>query len=110
MSITPIEMYTMVPKSQEAVNIRHGEQVRENAQQAGTMQQLEQKSDADSMRTVASTETENPDYRYDAKEEGNGSYSGNHGGRKEHKGDHEEEKEKGIVNMSQRPGGIDFRI
>ena len=110
MSITPLEMYTMIPKSQEAVTVRHGEQVRENAQQAGMMQQAEQKSDADSMRTVAATETENPDYRYDAKEGGNGQYSGN-GGHNGHKDQKEHsEKEKGIVNMTDHPGGIDFRI
>ena len=108
MSITPIEMYTMIPKSQEAVNIRHGEQVRENAQQTGITQQITQKSDADSMRTVAATETENPDYRYDAKEGGNGQYSGNQGNKKEHR-EHPEE-DKGIVNMTDHPGGIDFRI
>ncbi len=108
MAITPIEMYTMIPKSQEAANVRHGEQVRENAQQAGTMQQLTQKSDADSMRTVAATQTENPDYRYDAKEGGNGQYSGNQGRKKEEK--EEQEPQKKIVNMSDHPGGIDFRI
>lgn len=110
MAITPIEMYTMVPKSQEAVSVRHGEQVRENAQQAGTMQQIEQKSDADSMRTVAATETENPDYRYDAKEGGNGQYSGENG--KKEKKDHNEHRAgvKGIKNMTDHPGGIDFRI
>ncbi|MBR4726094.1 MAG: hypothetical protein K6G45_06780 [Lachnospiraceae bacterium] len=110
MSITPLEMYTMIPKSQEAVNVRHGEQVRENAQQAGMMQQAEAKSDADSMRTVAATETENPDYRYDAKDGGNGQYAdgrdkNGHKDKKEHS-----EKEKGIVNMTDHPGGIDFRI
>lgn len=109
MAITPIEMYTMVPKSQEAVNVRHGEQVRENAQQAGAMQQHEQQTDADSMRTVAATETENPEYRYDAKDGGNGQYASGHGnGHKEHKEHHEEEKK--IKNMSDHPGGIDFRI
>ena len=102
----------MVPKSQEAVNIRHGEQVRENAQQAGTMQSIEQKTDADSMRTVAATETENPEYRYDAKEGGNGQYTGDHGKKNDQKKDHKDhpEEEHGIVNMSHRPGGIDFRI
>ena len=108
MAISPIEMYTMIPKSQEAVSVRHGEQVRENAQQAGTMQQITQKSDADSMRTVAATETENPDYRYDAKEGGNGQYTGDQHRKKEEK--EEQEPQKKIVNMSHRPGGIDFRI
>ena len=109
MSITPIEMYTMIPKSQEAANIRHGEQTRENAQHAGTLQQIDRKADADSQRTVAATHTENPDYRYDAKDGGNGQYSGEQGHKKEQEHHHDEEK-KGIINMSDRPGGIDFRI
>ncbi|MCR5322889.1 MAG: hypothetical protein K6E85_06440 [Lachnospiraceae bacterium] len=110
MAITPIEMYTMIPKSQEAVNIRHGEQVRENAQQAGTMQQIEQKSDADSMRTVAATETENPDYRYDAKEGGNGQYSNEHGKKEKKDQNDHPNGVKGIKNMTDHPGGIDFRV
>ena len=110
MAITPIEMYTMIPKSQEAVNIRHGEQVRENAQQAGTMQAIEQKSDADSMRTVAATETENPDYRYDAKEGGNGQYSGEQGKKEKKDQNGHQNGVKGIKNMTDHPGGIDFRI
>lgn len=105
--ITPIEMYTMVPKSQEASNVRHGEQTRDAAQQAGIVQNIERQVQDDSQRTVRMTEAENGDYRYDAKEKGNNGYSSEEERKKKKK---EEQTEDVIRNMSVRPGGIDIRI
>ena len=105
--ITPIEMYTMAPKSQEASNIRHGEQVRDASQQAGIAQNISKQANDNTQRTVKMSETENPEYRYDAKERGNNEYSSD--GQKKKKKE-EEEKDGGLKNSSTRPGGFDIRI
>lgn len=104
--ITPIEMYTMVPKSQEASNVRHGEQARFNSQQEGAVQAINQQAGENTQRAVGATKAEQGDYRYDAKEKGNNSYSGEQGNKKKK----EEQENKGPANMSERIGGIDIRI
>ncbi len=109
MSITPLEMYTMVPKSQEAAHVRLGEQARENAQQTGAMQQLDKNINDNRERTVAATRSENAEYRYDAKEGGNGHYSADQGNHREKK-EEQPAKDDRIRNMTDHPGGIDFRI
>ena len=106
--ITPIEMYTMVPKSQEASNISHAQQARDASQQAGITQQINQQASENTQRTVRMSEADNPEYRYDAKERGNNEYSSD-GERKKHDQKEEEQKTK-PENMSARPGGIDIRI
>ncbi len=106
--ITPIEMYTMVPKNQEATHIRAGEQARDMSQQAGTLQSIEQRAVENTQRTTKMSETENPDYRYDAKEKGNGEYSSD--GERKKKEQEKRNHPSGPVNMSRHPGGIDIRI
>lgn len=106
--ITPIEMYTMVPKSQEASNIRHAEQAKDASQQAGITQQINKQAEDNTRRTVRMTETDNPEYRYDAKERGNNEYSSN--GERKKKEKREEEQKQIPENKSVRPGGIDIRI
>lgn len=103
MSITPIEMYTMVPKSQEASHLRQGELSRMAGQQAETVQSFEKEIRQNSQQTVKMSESENPEYRYDAKEKGNGSYGNSGKGKKEKK---KEEKS----DIPVRPGGFDIRI
>lgn len=75
MSITPIEMYSMIPKSQEASNLRHGEVAKDASQQAGAMQQYSRNINDNSQRTVSAKKSDNPEYRYDNKDG-----SGNKGG------------------------------
>lgn len=76
MSITPIEMYTMVPKSQEAASTRQAELSKEAGQQAGIVQSIDRSIAQNSQRTVKSGETKdtNPEFRYDTgdRESGNG--------------------------------------
>lgn len=103
--ITPIEMYSMVPKSQEASIVRNGENVRQVAQQQGGLQSVEQQQRQNTQQTVKTMEATNPEYRYDAKEQGNNQYSQN-GGKKKKKQDEEERKEA----SSQNHSGFDVRI
>ena len=108
--ITPIEMYTMVPKSQEASNVRLGEQAKDMSRAAEITQHIEQNVNDNANRTVRMSEATNPEYRYDAKEKGNNEYhSGGGRGRGEEQ-EEEEEKEPKVRNMTDHPGGIDIRI
>lgn len=112
MSITPIEMYTMAPKSQEASQVRHGEQAKFHSQQAEVVNKIDRNIQENSQRTTKAKESENPEYRYDAKDGGNGagSYNPSGKGKQEEKDTDENNKFKGIVNTSRREGGIDIRI
>ena len=108
--ITPIEMYTMVPKSQEASQVRLGEQTKDMSRAAEITQHIEQNANDNANRTVRMSEATNPEYRYDAKEKGNNEYhSGGGRGRGEEQ-EEEEEKEPKVRNMTDHPGGIDIRI
>ena len=108
--ITPIEMYTMVPKSQEASQVRLGEQTKDMSRAAEITQHIEQNANDNANRTVRMSEATNPEYRYDAKEKGNNEYhSGGGRGRGEEQ-EEEEEKEPKVKNMTDHPGGIDIRI
>lgn len=104
--ITPIEMYSMVPKSQEASIVHHGEHVRQNAQQQGGMQQVEQHARQSTQQTVQTTHAENPEYRYDAKEQGNNSYSRDQNKKKKE----EQKKSENKEGDSPMQGGFDVRI
>ena len=106
--ITPIEMYTMVPKSQE-VSMQHSAANAKNVsmQQEG-MQELNHQAHQNTQTTVQATAAENPEYRYDAKEQGNGSYSSNNNKNKKKKDDGSEHHEDGLHNESH--GGFDIRI
>lgn len=106
MGITPIEMYTMVPKSQEASNVKQATHSQEQAAQSNIVSHVQTVAKQNSVQTVKASESQKEEYRYDAKEKGNGSFSGNKGKKKE-----EEEKDsKAIKNTSPRKGGFDVRI
>jgi len=103
--ITPIEMYSMIPKSHEAATLRQGEIAKDASQQIGGLQQFEGQTVANSQKTARMEETENPEYRYEGTGGGNGEYSPG-GEKKEKEDDSEKEKPKGYV----RSDGIDIRI
>ena len=105
--ITPIEMYSMVPKSQEASNVHSAANAKHVAQQQGGMQEIAQQTRHNSQQTVQATGAENPEYRYDAKEQGNGQYSSNNK-KKKIKDDESEHNEDGSKDVNH--GGFDIRI
>ena len=105
--ITPIEMYTMVPKSQEASMQHHAENTKQVNQQLNGMQQIENQARQNTQQTVRAANADNPEYRYDAKEHGNNEYYG--GQREKKKKKDEEKKEEGTVKKTS-PGRFDVRI
>ncbi len=108
MGMPPIEMYTMVPKSQEASIVRHHEQTQNQAAQSNITSHIDAVILQNSQQTVRSEESRKEDYRYDAKEKGNGQYEENKGRKK--KDGKEEEKDEKSGKTSARPGGFDVRI
>lgn len=104
--ITPIEMYTMVPKSQEASNVRHGEMAKDAGFQQGLVQHMEKSSNENASRTVKLKESDDPEYRYDNKDGGNGKgYEPGKGGKKK-----DQQAQKPSMQGYMGPGGIDIRI
>lgn len=76
MSITPIEIASMTPKSAEASATRQGEVAKALHSQASLNAQFNNEIKQNSMQTVKMSESENPEYRYDAKNKGSNSYQG----------------------------------
>jgi len=77
MSIRPIDIVTIAPKSQEASNLqtnslRGREQVATNAEQVFVRNETKNQQ-----RTVQASKSENKEYRYDAKEGNGRGYQGN---------------------------------
>jgi len=105
--ITPIEMYTMVPKSQEVSMLHSNANAKNVAMQQEGMQELNHQAHQNTQQTVQATAAENPEYRYDAKEQGNGSYSSKKKNKKKKEDESEDYEEK---NKSDSHGGFDIRI
>lgn len=75
MPITPIEMITMAPKSQEASHYKQNEVQKSFAEQTQLAASYSKEVKHNSQQTIKATKSENNEYRYDAKEKGNGSFS-----------------------------------
>ena len=69
--ISPIEMYSMIPKSDVAAMQRQGELAKDASQHVNGMQQFDHETMSNSQKTVKMNETDSPEYRYDGTE-GNG--------------------------------------
>ena len=105
--ITPIEMYTMVPKSQEASMVHSAANAKQVAQQQSGMQEIAHEARVHEQQVVQTTAAENPEYRYDAKEKGNGSYSEKEK-KKKKKENESEQNENGADSSTHH--GFDIRI
>lgn len=103
MPITPIEVATMAPKSQEVSNYKHQENQKPMNDQILIHSKLNEEVKHNSQQTVKSTKSENKEYRYDAKEKGNNSYTGSNSKKKK-----KEEPEPEKKNM--KASSIDIRI
>lgn len=75
MPITQLDMISMAPKSQEASQIKHTETVRTAHEQAQISTDFKKEVKHNSMQTTKATKSEIAEYRYDAKEKGNNTYS-----------------------------------
>lgn len=74
MAITPIEVITMAPKSQEASIQRSTETQRPLHEQIQLSDRMQAETIHKDRQTIPTKETENKQYRYDAKEKGNNGF------------------------------------
>ena len=95
MAITPYEALAMVPKSQEVSLLRTAQMQKENAQQAQIAGTVQQQTEQKMQRTEKADQKDETPFKYDAKEKGNGSYSGSGQGKKK-------QKEEGTVKESKK--------
>ncbi len=103
MPITPIEIATMAPKSQEVTHYKHQESQKPLNEQIVIGQQFNNHIKHDSQQTVQTIKSENKEYRYDAKEKGNNSYSGK-------KQDKKKKEKEAAPKDNFRSGSIDIKI
>lgn len=93
MPIRPIDMITVAPRSQEASNQQIHEQHRAETAQSNVAQQFGKHVREGSEVVIQTSKGEQTEYRYDAKEKGNGSYHANKH-KREKKGKEEKEQNK----------------
>lgn len=105
MSIPPIERALVPPKSQEASQIQHAHQQKQTHAQEQLGVQYQSNLQHNSQKTVKMTKSENNEYRYDAKEKGNGKFAGQKKGGSQKKEQEEEQKGKSVP-----VSGFDMRI
>ncbi|QHQ62101.1 hypothetical protein Ana3638_15995 [Anaerocolumna sedimenticola] len=104
MPITPIEIAAMAPKSQEASLYKHQESQKPLNEQIVIGQQFNNHIKQNNQQTVGTIKSENKEYRYDAKEKGNNSYSGSKQNKKKN-------NNKGAAPKDNfRSGSIDIKI
>ena len=104
MSIPPIERALVPPKTQEASQIQHAHQQKQEHAQEQLGVQYQSNLQHNSQKTVKMVKSENNEYRYDAKEKGNGKFNGQKRGKQ--KKEEEENKKKTAIPVS----GFDIRI
>ena len=108
MSIRPIDIVTIAPKSQEASQMHYNEVRGRNNAESAVAQTFDRTEKHDSRRTVQASKGETQSYRFDAKDGGNGSYSGN-GKKKKKSGQDDGNGKKGAQNPYSG-GGFDIMI
>lgn len=96
MPITPIEMLSMAPKTQEATQYKHLENVKVPHEQTQISTDFNNQVKHNSMQPTKPTKPENTEYRYDAKEKGNGSYPYQSSSKKKNGNEKKDAKEKKI--------------
>lgn len=104
MPIRPIDMISIAPRSQEASQQHVGDQNKMAHAQENVAQQFSKHVKESAEIVVKSSKGEEKEYRYDAKEKGNGRYRGS--GKKEKKQSKEEQKK----SKTGKESGFDIKI
>lgn len=107
MSIRPIDLVTIAPKSQEVSQVHFNEMRGRDHAEAAVAQNFQRTEEHNKQRTVQAKKGDTREYKFDAKDSSGNSYYGN--GKKKDKGKEENEKEK---NRPHNPyaGGFDIKI
>lgn len=105
MTISRVELQGQVTRAQDFTTIKHNEDNKTMVDQTNIQRQFDQNVDNRLRQVNQGEQTENREKRFDAKEKGNGTYSGD-GGKRRKK---EEKEEDGKVVLKGR-GGFDMKI
>ncbi len=105
MRISRVELEGQVTRAQDFTTIKHNEDNKTMVNQAAIQRQFDQNVDTRLRQVNQSDQAENQVKRFDAKEKGNGTYSGD-GGKRRKKVEKEED---GKVVLKGR-GGFDMKI
>ncbi|MBD5472341.1 MAG: hypothetical protein HDR20_05415 [Lachnospiraceae bacterium] len=105
MTISRVELQGQVTRAQDFTTIKHNEDNKVAVDQTNIQRQFDQNVDIRLRQVNQSDQAENQQKRFDAKEKGNGTYSGD-GGKRRKK---EEKEEDGKVVLKGR-GGFDMKI
>lgn len=103
MAIRPIDIAMIPPKTQEVSQVQNAVNQRQSHAQEQLGVQYNQNIKHNSQQTVKTKKSENNEYRYDAKEKGNNSHSGN---KKKGKKQDKKEKDDKPIGLS----NLDIRI
>lgn len=103
MSIRPLDMQVILPKTQEVANIKHLEQQKSNINQHNIAQNMDANVKNETKNVVKSGENEKAYSRSDAKKKGNNKYQKNN--KKREKKNNSEEKRRPATGNK-----IDIRI
>ncbi len=95
MTISRVELQGQISRAQDFTTIKHQEDNKGLVDQSNYQRQVDQKTEVKARQVQQSDRAENEEKRYDAKEKGNGTYSGD-GGKRRKK---EEKKEDGKVTI-----------
>lgn len=104
MPIQTIDHYLVAPRSQEASQVKQQDTAKIPQEQGNLLIQAGKQEERQATRTTKTTESENYQERYDAKEKGKGSYERQEGKRRE-----QEEKDRKLQ-QSAGLGGSMFDI
>lgn len=107
MSITPLGLHAMIQRTNDVGVIKHQEDNKSVMEQQNIQTQQVKQEHALTHKVAHPEEKDNENYRYDAKEKGNGSYQGQE--RKKKKGQ-EEPKDTGKVILKGQTSRFDIKI
>lgn len=105
MTISRVELQGQVARTQDFTTIKHNDDHKPVVEQMNIQRQFDQNVDNRLRQVNQSDQAENQQKRFDAKEKGDGTYSGD-GGKRRKK---EEKEEDGKVVLKGR-GGFDMKI
>ena len=108
MSISRIELQGQISRAQDYTTIKHNEDHKGMIDQNNFQSQFHKAVDSKLSQVHHGENTENADKRFDAKDKGNGQYSGD-GGRQRRRGT-DKEKDSGERVMRKGTGSFDIKI
>ena len=76
MPITRMDLMTMAPKANEATGFKVNQNQKPVNEQVIINENMQKTVKHNSQQTIRKSDTDNPEYRYDAKEKGNNQYQG----------------------------------